>query len=194
MEGLGTFRNKKYSPVDGAQRGEEAQEGPWRIGLPDEGLEEGTGGEGGAGEGRKGRRVALEWGSGERDRDVDGAGNGGRGEGQTVADRMMAPSSAARSGREDVADGLGMVGGGVEEVKTPPLPVQSPLRGRRGDGEGVVDVRKPQEGETGRDGGYVAELPGSKAAGYESEEEVLMSATAGPGDWSYMPAWIDDTK
>ena len=30
---------------------------------------------------------------------------------------------------------------------------------------------------------FVAELPGSKAAGYESEEEIPMSATAYPGQW-----------
>lgn len=37
----------------------------------------------------------------------------------------------------------------------------------------------------------VAELPGSKANGYESEEEIVMSATAMPGDLWMMPDAMD---
>lgn len=50
-------------------------------------------------------------------------------------------------------------------------------------------------GRTSRDGGskqapgQVAELPGSKADGYESEEEIKMSATVKPGDWE-MPVFV----
>ncbi|EXJ73127.1 uncharacterized protein A1O5_04276 [Cladophialophora psammophila CBS 110553] len=39
--------------------------------------------------------------------------------------------------------------------------------------------------------GIIAELPGSKAEGYESEEEIPMSATAYPGQ-EWMPAFVGD--
>lgn len=42
-------------------------------------------------------------------------------------------------------------------------------------------------------GGAAVELPGSKPDGYESEEEVLMSATAYPGQ-EWMPTFVGDGR
>lgn len=57
-----------------------------------------------------------------------------------------------------------------------------------GDDGGKVLRRNESAGNrNGGNGGFpVAELPGSKAQGYESEEEIVMSATAMPGD-EWMP-------
>jgi hypothetical protein len=41
--------------------------------------------------------------------------------------------------------------------------------------------------------GFPAELPGSKAEGYESEEEIPMSATAYPGQ-EWMPVFVGDGR
>ncbi|KAJ9608077.1 hypothetical protein H2200_007065 [Cladophialophora chaetospira] len=41
--------------------------------------------------------------------------------------------------------------------------------------------------------GMIAELPGSKASGYESEEEIPMSATAYPGQ-EWMPVFVGDGR
>jgi hypothetical protein len=41
--------------------------------------------------------------------------------------------------------------------------------------------------------GVIAELPGSKAEGYESEEEIPMSATAYPGQ-EWMPVFVGDGR
>jgi hypothetical protein len=41
--------------------------------------------------------------------------------------------------------------------------------------------------------GMIAELPGSKADGYESEEEIPMSATAYPGQ-EWMPIFVGDGR
>ncbi|EXJ63706.1 hypothetical protein A1O7_00041 [Cladophialophora yegresii CBS 114405] len=41
--------------------------------------------------------------------------------------------------------------------------------------------------------GFIAELPGSKAEGYESEEEIPMSATAYPGQ-EWMPVFVGDGR
>jgi hypothetical protein len=157
VEGLGTFSNKKISPVDGIPRSEEEQEKPYRIGLPGE-EEESR---------RRTRQLLIEQG---RFRDAAALGgpaspsaqdNGNMPDGRTVAERMMSPIQGPS---QDVANST-----------------RAPMSrdGREGRGQP----------------GYVAELPGSKAEGYESEEEITMSATVRPGDWDWnMPAWVDDTK
>jgi hypothetical protein len=157
VEGLGTFINKKISPVDGIPRSEEEQEKPYRIGLPGE-EEESR---------RRTRQLLIEQG---RFQDAAALGspssssaqdNGTMPDRRTVAERMMAP---AQGPGQDVANSA-----------------RAPLSR-----DGREDRGQP---------GYVAELPGSKAEGYESEEEITMSATVRPGDWDWnMPAWVDDTK
>ena len=51
-------------------------------------------------------------------------------------------------------------------------------------------LQQQSESERNRGNAIVAELPGSKANGYESEEEIVMSATAMPGD-QWMPDAMD---
>jgi hypothetical protein len=51
-------------------------------------------------------------------------------------------------------------------------------------------LQQQSESERNRGNVVVAELPGSKANGYESEEEIVMSATAMPGD-QWMPDAMD---
>lgn len=167
--GLGTFSNKKYSPVDGIVRSEGEQEKPWRIGIPGSDGEEGR---------RRTKQLVIE--QGGRMRDV---GHGSAVDGtqqqqqQTVAERMMAPSMPASA---STVNGHAHANGASGITKPPPIPAMSPNR----DAIGSRD---------GRRGGYVAELPGSKAEGYESEEEITMSATAFPGDWQ-MPVFVDDAR
>ncbi len=50
-----------------------------------------------------------------------------------------------------------------------------------------------RESARDRSGGVIAELPGSKAEGYESDEEVLMSATAYPGQ-EWVPVMVGDGR
>ncbi|KIV80584.1 hypothetical protein PV11_08075 [Exophiala sideris] len=63
----------------------------------------------------------------------------------------------------------------------------------------VLDPSKREPSPTGRSkardksSGFIAELPGSKAAGYESEEEIPMSATAYPGQ-EWMPVMVGDGR
>ncbi|OAG39264.1 hypothetical protein AYO21_06468 [Fonsecaea monophora] len=62
--------------------------------------------------------------------------------------------------------------------------------------EGSRDPTSPREARrsSARDKttpGIIAELPGSKAEGYESEEEIPMSATAYPGQ-EWMPVFVND--
>jgi hypothetical protein len=52
-------------------------------------------------------------------------------------------------------------------------------------------VRRQDRGRRWRR--FVAELPGSKAEGYESDDEVVMSATAYPGNWQD-PVFFGDGK
>ncbi|KIX01957.1 uncharacterized protein Z518_07896 [Rhinocladiella mackenziei CBS 650.93] len=44
-----------------------------------------------------------------------------------------------------------------------------------------------------KNSGFIAELPGSRAEGYESEEEIPMSATAYPGQ-EWMPVFVNDGR
>jgi hypothetical protein len=184
--GLGTFMNKKYSPVDGVARAAGEQEKPWRIGIPGLTSEEE--------ERRRSKQVLIEQGGRGRPgggATVGGAVGGGNQQNMTVAERMMAPSQATgqRNGGASWRNGNstnrnnGVVSPIAEPVKPPPM---------------ITGGGSPDRGAMGsRDGrkGYVAELPGSKAEGYESEEEVTMSATVRPGDWDWnMPVFVDDTK
>jgi hypothetical protein len=152
VEGLGTFSNKRISPVGGIPRSDEEQEKPYRIGLPGEEDEHR----------RRTRQLLIEQGvirdagSGAAQSSPDGTDR------RTVAERMMFPAPQGAS--KDVSN-----------------TARAPLSRDGREGRGAP--------------GFVAELPGSKAEGYESEEEVTMSATVKPGDWDWnMPAWVDDSK
>ncbi|KPI43876.1 uncharacterized protein AB675_6241 [Cyphellophora attinorum] len=181
--GLGTFMNKKYSPVDGVPRAAGEQEKPWRIGIPGLTSEEE--------ERRRSKQVLIE--QGDRGRGVGGpVGGGNMGQqNMTVAERMMAPSNAAgqssggalwRNGNSGNRNN-GVVSPIAEPVKPSPM-----LTGGGSPDRNAIGSRDGRKG-------YVAELPGSKAEGYESEEEVTMSATVRPGDWDWnMPVFVDDTK
>ena len=140
---LGTFSNKKISPVGGIPRADEDQEAPYRIALPGESSEDK----------RRTRQLMIEQG---KIKDRNRAGVGGPVNAvaanipaQTVAERMAGPQ----------------------------------IPGQNGPGR-TAAARAQRPGSSSRKGaGFVAELPGSKAEGYESEEDVQMSATAYPGQW-----------
>lgn len=68
----------------------------------------------------------------------------------------------------------------LEGYNTPSGPT-SPRQARR---ESARDRGTP---------GMIAELPGSRAEGYESEEEIPMSATAYPGQ-EWMPVFVGDGR
>jgi hypothetical protein len=191
VDGLGTFSKHRISPVDGIPRSDEEQEAPFRIGIPgsegEEGrrrrrtrqilIEQGRFVEAknldtAVGGGKKGR---VEW-SEQRERGLSGGGAGGGaggagGEerGMTVAERMMNPGREDRGVNAASASRAPVTRGGSEQ-------------GRAADGGAVKSV--PSQAQ-----GFVAELPGSKADGYESEEEIQMSATVRPGDWE-MPVFV----
>ena len=140
---LGTFSNKKISPVGGVPRPDEDQEAPYRIALPGEPGEDK----------RRTRQLVIEHGS-AKDRNRAGASSpinaqAGNTSGQTVAERMAGPQVAGKNNAGAMAA------------------TRAPL----------------QNSSSARGAAFVAELPGSKAEGYESEEEVQMSATAYPGMW-----------
>ena len=144
VEGLGTFSNKKISPVGGIPRPEHDQEAPYRIDIP--------GGELGEEERKRRTRQNLieKGGLRERGNEAAKATSPTTSGGQTVAERLMGPQLPA-SGAKRVA---------------------SPVR-----------QQSKESASTDKSRRFVAELPGSKAQGYESEEEIPMSATAYPGQW-----------
>lgn len=150
--GLGTFSNKKLSPVGGIPRPSEDQEAPYRITLPGDSEEQK----------RRTRQLMIEQGQ-VKDVSSVASTTGSSGPTKTVAERMAGPQVPG----SDTPSGA--------------VAVRAPLHERP---NGSVNQK-----------GYVAELPGSKANGYESEEEIPMSATAGPGQWSdplFMGEWRDD--
>jgi hypothetical protein len=77
--------------------------------------------------------------------------------------------------------------GGVVQEK--PWAISLPTE-QDGEGNGKVLRRSESAGNRNLGGFPVAELPGSKAAGYESEEEIFMSATAMPGEWMPDAAYV----
>lgn len=208
VEGLGTFTSKRISPVDGIPRSDEEQEAPFRIGIP--GSEEEV-----ARQRRRTRQVLIEQGrfveaaaigggvvDGERERVVspttDRVKDGDRrresetsGEGgdevrpATVAERMMNPkvdrdrgmsatsvarAPLSRAATDDRVEGAAAAPGSDVGIRA----------------GGAAGASKPMPAQPR---GFVAELPGSKAEGYESEEDVQMSATVKPGDWE-MPVFV----
>lgn len=83
-------------------------------------------------------------------------------------------------------DGTGTVGRATREG------VSHGLVSRSGTAAGVD--QKGRDGARNMNNGDAAvELPGSKPDGYESEEEVVMSATAYPGQ-EWMPVFVGDGK
>lgn len=111
------------------------------------------------------RQKAIEQrGIGMEGRSVGGNGQG-QGQGQTVAERMTGPQMSVRA---------------MEQAKK-----ASPT-------SGSVNPNS-QTQRTAGETPFVAELPGSKAEGYESDEEIQMSATAYPGNWQD-PVFFGDGK
>ena len=140
VEGLGTFSNKKISPVGGIPRPAQDQEAPYRIDIPggDLGEEERK---------RRARQSMIERG-GIKDRESEAAKATSPTSGQpTVAERVMGPQLPAHGAKK----------------------------------ASLTSTQQSGNAEGSRR--FVAELPGSKAEGYESEEEIPMSATAYPGQW-----------
>jgi len=156
---LGTFKNR--SPAGDATE-QEVQEKPWRIDLPEAEEREAK---------RKAKQLLIE-------------------RGGTSASPTSARESATRSPVQGPGVGLGQ----GQEAR--PLTVAEKIMGAQRSplspsAAAVVnttsagrDLRSP--GGAGRKEWPVAELPGSKAEGYESDEEVPMCATAYPGQ-EWMP-------
>jgi hypothetical protein len=164
------FNSKKISPVGGVPRDESEQERPFNIMVP--GLDE-TGVEDGGGERRKGNIL--------RERLQGAAGGVARSETPvSVASSTHTRSQTAGQGREgEQGQGQGLERG------------VSLMEGDRSATAGKDGGREFSARD--RSGGVIAELPGSKAEGYESDEEVLMSATAYPGQ-EWVPVMVGDGR
>ncbi|KIV88197.1 hypothetical protein PV10_09115 [Exophiala mesophila] len=151
---LGTFSNKRLSPVGGVVRSEDDQERPFAIGLPPGMLED---------EQQDGR---------ER--------QGGRGQGIGRSDTPVSAHS------KEAYEGTGTVGRATREG------LSHGLVSRSGTAAGVGQNGRDRARSMNKDEAAI-ELPGSKPDGYESEEEVVMSATAYPGQ-EWMPVFVGDGK
>lgn len=173
--GLGTFISKRISPVGGVPRPESDQERPYAIDLP--GLDEDADQSQGAGH----RRVrtmspippALQ-------QNTLGASATARSETPVSLDGSTKDAGAA-------SGGTGTYSRATQSGATDGLVSRS----------GTSAAQQQQTGKAiARDksaGGTFVELPGSKPDGYESEEEVLMSATAYPGQ-EWMPTFVGDGR
>ncbi|KAK5320643.1 hypothetical protein LTR93_006855 [Exophiala xenobiotica] len=170
---LGMFNSKKISPVGGVPRDESEQERPFNIMVP--GLDE-TGVEDGGGERRKGDlRERLHGAAGGVARSATPV---------SVASSTHTRSQTAGQEREG-GHGQGQdQGQGLERGV-------SLMEGDRSAAAGKDGGREFSARD--RSGGVIAELPGSKAEGYESDEEVLMSATAYPGQ-EWVPVMLGDGR
>lgn len=172
---LGTFSNKRISPVGGVARAEDDQERPFAIGLPPGFAED--------------EQQARSKDSKTRDRVSAlatlerGHGEGYR-QGHIRTDTPVSVQSLnepeksdngtgtlARATQQGTADGLvsrsGTTAGGSQDPKSQALSMNK--------------------------SSTAVELPGSKPDGYESEEEVVMSATAYPGQ-EWMPVFVGDGR
>ncbi|RMZ86484.1 hypothetical protein DV736_g6291, partial [Chaetothyriales sp. CBS 134916] len=136
--GLGTFSNKKISPVGGVPRPAEDQEAPFRITLPGEPADE---------EHRPSKQTLIEQG---------GGGAGATGNPPATTWPVTNPNSAAAQSHP---------------ATTTPT---------------ATTTHNPSST-------FVAELPGSRATGYESDDDVQMSATAYPGQWQD-PVYSDESR
>lgn len=205
VDQLGTFSSKKISPVGGFPRSDDDQERPYAIDIPgldnDHDHDHGNGGGGGGG------------GCGDNDQDhnrrrnqmlrdrVEGAHY--RGSSRPAAGRSETPVSV-ESGRDDddnnnnnnnnnnndnggLLAAVSSMGNGSSLERnvsvlegTPPV-IGDLAQHRRSSARDVTS------------GGFIAELPGSGAEGYESEEEIPMSATAYPGQ-EWVPIVVGDGR
>jgi len=151
---LGTFSSKKISPVGGVPRPEEDQEAPFRIVIP------------GDEETRKERNAKQTM--------IEHAEN-------TPNASMSAMGSGATAAAAPATTGIPHTGGETLFPSHDPVsrsPSPSSLRPVQGENTNTSVDRR------GGATGAVYELPGSKAEGYESEEDIPMSATAYPGqEW-----------
>ncbi|KAJ9626747.1 hypothetical protein H2204_009892 [Knufia peltigerae] len=163
VDRLGTFSSKRISPVGGVPRDESEQERPFNITVP--GLDEEQQQQQQQEQEQKRSRPDLT--STLRER-VEGGGGGARSE---------TPISI-ESG-SNVRTSTPASGNGLER------------------GVSLMESDKNKEtGSSTKDrsgGGVIAELPGSQAEGYESDEEVLMSATAYPGQ-EWVPVIVGDGR
>ncbi|KEF58554.1 uncharacterized protein A1O9_06480 [Exophiala aquamarina CBS 119918] len=176
--GLGTFISKRISPVGGVPRPDSDQERPYAIDLP--GLDEDAGQSQAAGHRRTRTMSPIP---------------------PSVQQNTLGDPAAARSGTPVSLAGTAMdvgTGATIGGTGTYSRAIQSDAT------DGLVSrsgtSAAPQHQQTGkaiaRDksvGGAAVELPGSKPDGYESEEEVLMSATAYPGQ-EWMPTFVGDGR
>jgi hypothetical protein len=173
--GLGTFISKRISPVGGVPRPESDQERPYAIDLP--GLDEDADHSQSTGH----RRVktmspippALQ-------QNTLGAPAAGRSETPVSVDSSTKDAAATGSG-------TGTYSRAIQSGATDGLVSRSGTSAGQQKQTGKAIARDKSSG------GTAVELPGSKPDGYESEEEVLMSATAYPGQ-EWMPTFVGDGR
>ena len=166
---LGTFSNKNISPVGGVRRSDNDQERPFAVTLPP-GFDDHESSR----HGKHNVRERVSAGTARNDTPVSVGSSSGRGSGSN-ARSTTSPSSQAKSA--GYLDRNVSVLQGYNDM--PASPSARP-------GEAVRrDKTTPA--------GVIAELPGSKAEGYESEEEIPMSATAYPGQ-EWMPVFVGDGR
>lgn len=174
--GLGTFISKRISPVGGVPRPESDQERPYAIDLP--GLDEDTDQSQAAGH-RRTRTMSPIPPSIQENTLGD----------PTAAARSGTPvsfdGSAKDSGAGATSGGTGTYSRAVHSGATDGLVSRSGTSAAQPTGKAIARDKSL--------GGAAVELPGSKPDGYESEEEVLMSATAYPGQ-EWMPTFIGDGR
>jgi len=175
--GLGTFISKRISPVGGVPRPESDQERPYAIDLPglDEDADQSQAG------GHKRNRTMSPIPQTIQENTLGAA---------TAAARSGTPVSLDSSAKDSGAAGVPSGGTGTYSRAV-----------HSGAMDGLVSrsstTAAPPTGKAiARDksvGGTAVELPGSKPDGYESEEEVVMTATAYPGQ-EWMPTFVGDGR
>lgn len=170
--GLGTFVSKRISPVGGVPRLDSDQERPYAIGLP--GLDEDAGQSKSAGDQRV-RTMSPVPPSAQQNRTDDGLAAGRSGTPVSLDDS----AKGADTGTYSRATHLGATDGLVSRSGTSAAQHQQPT--------GKAIARDISAGSD------AAELQGSHPPGYESEEEVIMSATAYPGQ-EWMPTFVGDGR
>ncbi|KAK5046566.1 hypothetical protein LTR84_007327 [Exophiala bonariae] len=175
--GLGTFISKRISPVGGVPRPDSDQERPFAIGLP--GLDEDAD--------RNKTRVRT---MSPVPPSTQTQHSHHHTSSDLAAGRSGTPVSldGSATGASHAAVGTGTYSRATHAGATDGLVSRS--------GTSAAQHQAQQGKAIARDksvGGAAVELPGSKPDGYESEEEVLMSATAYPGQ-EWMPTFVGDGR
>ncbi|RMD44793.1 hypothetical protein DV735_g365, partial [Chaetothyriales sp. CBS 134920] len=170
---LGTFSNKKISPVGGIPRPDEDQEAPFRITLPGEPPSDDE-------ERLVSKKTLIEQGGGS---DLPSQNQQGQRQLSAQSSHQGAPV-----GPDSTAAPL------LEPTSGPPVSTTTPAYTLSTVGPTAWSANQTNGAATSSFP-FVAELPGSKAIGYESDDDAdyQMSATAYPGQWQD-PVYFDESR